>query len=90
MNQNVIPFIPASFGSFVGLVFTFGVLGIAIYIVQLYHQTWCWQVGMALAGQMPWDRKIRGPRLEMLRSSSDPLLDQLTTKTQRDVENEAG
>jgi hypothetical protein len=90
MNKDVIPFIPASFGSFVGLVFTFGVLGIVIHIVQQYHQTWCWQVVMALAGQMPWDRKIRGPRLEVLRSSSDSSPDQPTTKPQRDVENEAG
>jgi hypothetical protein len=90
MDRNVIPFIPVSFGSFVGLVCAFGVLGIVIHIVQQYHQTWFWQVILALAGQMPWDRKIRGPRLEMLRSSSDPLLNQPTTKTQRDVENEAG
>ena len=51
MKDNVIPFIPASFGSFVGLVFAFGILGIV----------------MALAGRMRWDRKIRGPHLEMLR-----------------------
>jgi hypothetical protein len=90
MNKDVIPFIPASFGSFVGLVFTLGGLGIVIHIVQLYYQTWFWQVVMALAGQMPWDKKIRGARRGMLRSSSDPLLNQPTTKTQRDVENEAG
>jgi len=45
---------------------------------------------MALAGQMRWDRKIRGPRLEMLRFRKDSFLDQPTSKTQRDVENEAG
>jgi hypothetical protein len=89
MDKNVIPFIPASFGSFVGLVFTFSVLGIVIHIVQLY-QTWCWQVVMALAGQMRWDRKIRGPRLEMLRFGRNSFLDQPTSKTQRDVEDEAG
>ena len=89
MDKDVIPFIPPRFGSFVGLVFTFGVLGIVIYIVQLY-QDWCWQVVMALAGQVPWDRKIRGPRLELLRSSGDSFLDQPTTKSQRDIENEAG
>jgi len=90
MNKDVIPFIPASFGSFMGLVFTFGVLGIVIHIVHLYHQTWCWQVVMALAGQMRWDRKIRGPRLEMLRFRKDSFLDQPTSETQRDVEDEAG
>jgi hypothetical protein len=89
MNGDVIPFIPASFGSFVGLVFTFSVLGIVIHIAQLY-ETWCWQVVMALAGQMRWDRKVRGPRLEMLRFRRDSFLEQSTSKTQRDVENEAG
>jgi len=90
MNKDVIPFIPASFGSFVGLIFAFNVLGIVIYIVQLYYQTWCCQAVMALAGQMPWDRKIRGPRLEMLRFRKDSFLDQPTSQTQRDVEDEAG
>jgi hypothetical protein len=90
MNKDVIPFIPASFGSFVGLVFIFGVLGIVIHIVQLYHQTWCWKVIMALAGQMRWDRKTRGPPLEILRFRKDSYLDQPTSKPQRDVENEVG
>jgi hypothetical protein len=90
MNKDVIPFIPASFGSFIGLVFIFGILGLFIHIVQLYHQTWCWQVVMALAGQIHWDRKIRGPRLEMLGFRKDPFLSQPTSKTQRDVENEVG
>ena len=65
MSKDVIPFVPASFGSFVGLVFTFGILGTV----------------MALAGQMHWDRKIRGPRLEMLRFRGDSFLDQPTRQT---------
>jgi hypothetical protein len=76
MEKDVIPFIPVRFGSFVGLVFVFGVLGIVICIVQL-SQVWC------------WDRRIRGPRLEMLRSGNDSSLDTPTTKPHRDVENEA-
>jgi hypothetical protein len=88
MNKDVIP-LPASFGSFVGLVFTFGVLGTVIYIAQV-HQIWCRQVVMALVGQMPWDRKIRGPRLEMLGFRRDSIHDQPISKTQPDIENEAG
>jgi hypothetical protein len=73
MNKDVIPFIPASFGSFVGLLFTFGVLGIVIHVVQPY-QTWCWQVVMAFAGQKRWDEKIRVPHLEMLGFLGDSFL----------------
>jgi hypothetical protein len=79
MNKDVIPFIPASFGSFMGLVFTFGVLGIVIHVVQLY-QIWCWQVLMAMAGQKRWNRKIRVPRLKMLQFHWNYFLGQPTTK----------
>jgi hypothetical protein len=47
MNKDVISFIPASFGSFVCLVFAFSVLGALVYIV-LQYQSWCWQGGMTL------------------------------------------
>jgi hypothetical protein len=57
VNKDVIPFIPASFRSFVALVFTFGILGIVLHVFQLY-QTWFWQVVMAFAGQKRWDVKI--------------------------------
>jgi hypothetical protein len=83
MNKDVIPFIPANFGSFMCLILTFGVLGVVIHVVQPYR-FWCWQVVMASAGETVWNRKIRGPRLKMLRSCRDSLLDQ------QDMENEAG
>jgi len=85
MNKDVIPFIPARFGSFVGLVFIFGILGIVIHVVQLY-QTWCWQVVIAMAGQKRWDSKIRVPRLEMLRFLGNSFLGQPRNETQEDVE----
>jgi hypothetical protein len=78
MRGDVIPFIPASFGSFVVLVFTFVILGIAIYTIQL-RQNWCWPVVKALVGQMRWDRKTR-----------DSFPDQPTSEIQQDVEKEAG
>ena len=53
MNKDVISFIPIRFGSFVGLVFAFGVLGILIHVV-LQYQNWCWQVVMTLARQRGW------------------------------------
>jgi hypothetical protein len=85
MNQDVIPFIPASFGSFVGLLFIFGILGIVVHVVLLY-QTWCWEVVMALAGQRRWDGKIRVPRLEILRFLGDSFLGQPTNETREDME----
>jgi len=42
-----------------------------------------------LYGHPSLDRKIRGLRLEVLRFRRDSFLDQPTSKTQRDVENEA-
>jgi hypothetical protein len=85
MNKDVIPFIPASFGSFVGLAFIFGVLGIVIHVVQLY-QTCCWQVVRTLTGQKLRDGKIRGPRLKILRFLGDSFLGRRTSTTQGDVE----
>jgi len=78
MNKDVISFIPANFGSFVGLSFIFGVLGLVIHVVQLY-QTCCWQVVMALVGQKRRDGKIRVPRL-------DSFLSRWTRKSQGDME----
>jgi hypothetical protein len=57
MNHDFVSFIPANFGSFVGLVFTFSVLGIFIHVV-LQYQSWCWQIAMALAGQQRWSGKM--------------------------------
>jgi len=73
MNRDVIPFIPTNFGSFIGLIVIFGVLGVIIHTVQLY-QTWCCQVFMALASQKTRNRNIRGLRLRILQSSKDSLL----------------
>jgi len=86
MNKDVIPFLPARFGSFVGLVFTFSVLGIVILVAQ-YRFRW-WQVGIDFVEQMYWKRKIRGSRLKRLQSCGDSFVGQPTSKTQRDVWNE--
>jgi hypothetical protein len=79
MDHDVIPFIPANFVSFVGLVFTFGILGIVIHLV-LFYQARCWQLVRDLAGQMLWDEKIRGPCIGMLRFTRDFLFGQPTTQ----------
>lgn len=85
MNKDVIAFIPAKFGSFIGLVFMFGVLGIIIHIAQLY-QTWCWQVVMDLTEKKRSDRTIKEPLLENLRSYGDFFLGLLIRRTRRNVE----
>ena len=53
MNKDFISFMPANPGSFVGLIFVFGVLGILIHIV-LQCQNWNPQVVMTLAWQRRW------------------------------------
>ena len=80
MNKGVIPFLPTSFGSFVGLIFVFSVLGIAIRNVY-------WQDVVSSAGQMNWKRKLPRPRLEMLGFRSDSLVDRPTSKPLQDEEN---
>jgi len=87
MNKDVIPFIPANFASFMCLILTFSVLGIVI--VRPYR-FWCWQVVMASLEQTCWDKKVRGPRLKMLRSRRDSFLDPPTSEIRQDVEKEAG
>jgi hypothetical protein len=57
MNKDVISFIPASFGSFVCLVFAFSVLGALVYVV-LQYQSWCWQAIMTLAGPRCWQEMM--------------------------------
>jgi hypothetical protein len=65
MNKDVISFIPASFGSFLGLVFTFGVLGFLIHFI-LHYPSWCGQAVMTLAGPRCWQGMIRGKNQEEL------------------------
>lgn len=71
MDRNVIPFLPASFGSFVGLVITFGILGLVIHFVPLY-QTRCWKVVEDFAGRRRkhWDKKVKVPRIATLKLST--------------------
>jgi hypothetical protein len=70
MNKDVISFIPASFGSFVGLVLAFGALGVLIHAV-IQYQSWCWQVVMTLAGQRCWQGMIL--RRKCLEDVEQPL-----------------
>jgi hypothetical protein len=56
MDKNVIPFLPASFGSFVVLIITFGVLGTVIHFVPSYHAP-----GWQTVGGLAW-RKFRDKR----------------------------
>jgi hypothetical protein len=87
MDQDVISFIPANFGSFLGLVFTFGVLGIAIHFVFL-HQARCWHLVKDMAGHSPLNEKIRGLCITTLRFTRDFLFGQPTI--QSDVEQHSG
>jgi hypothetical protein len=53
MSKDVTTFIPITFGSFIGLVFVFGALGILIQFI-LKYQNWGWQMVMTLARQRRW------------------------------------
>ena len=55
MNSDIISFIPPNFGSFVGLVFTFGVLGICIHVILQYPSR-CEHFVMTLVRRWRWDR----------------------------------
>lgn len=68
MDRNVIPFLPASFGSFVGLIITFGILGMAIAtcFVPSYH-TRCWQIVGDLAWPKLLEKKTKFSYIAMLR-----------------------
>ncbi|KAH9210687.1 hypothetical protein DL95DRAFT_465582 [Leptodontidium sp. 2 PMI_412] len=70
MDQNVIPFLPASFGSFVSLIIIFGILGmvIVIHFVPSYH-TRCWQLVGDLAWPKLWEKKTKVSCSSMLRFS---------------------
>jgi uncharacterized membrane protein len=57
MNRDIISFIPANFGSFVGLVLIFSVLGVLIYVVPQY-ESWFRQAVKTLAGQRHWQERI--------------------------------
>jgi hypothetical protein len=83
MNQDVISFIPASFGSFVALIFIFGVLGSVIHFVPLYQSRF-WHVVRDYSGQKLWDEKIRAQGIERLRFSRNFLFGRPIT--QSDVE----
>lgn len=63
MDRDVISFIPANFGSFVGLVLIFVVLGLFIHVV-LQYESWSPQAVMALAGQQRWARKLCGSSIK--------------------------
>jgi hypothetical protein len=75
MDRNVIPFLPASFGSFVGLIITFGILGIVIVIhfVPSYH-TQCWQIVGDLAWPKLWEEKTKFSWIAMLQFSRQRLI----------------
>jgi hypothetical protein len=57
MNKDVISFIPANFGSFVGLDLAFTALGFLIYAL-LQYPSWCLQQVRPLAGQRCWQGMI--------------------------------
>jgi uncharacterized membrane protein YdfJ with MMPL/SSD domain len=65
MNEHVVPFITPNFGSFVGLILAFGVLGAIVHYVQPY-QIWRHLVGVASVGLTLWDRTITLPSLNLL------------------------
>lgn len=85
MDRNVIPFLPANFRSFVGLVSTFGFLGCVFLVAVLYH-TRCWKVveDLTACRRQRLNNVTKGPKTETSRLALNFLFRQ--SVVQADVE----
>lgn len=60
MDRKVIPFLPARFESFVGLVFIFGMIGSIIHFIPLHHNK-KWKIKDIVSNEWlrwVWEKKI--------------------------------
>jgi len=79
-KEDVIPFIPPKFLSFVVLTLSFGLLGVVLQVAQRCR-LWRWQVLVTTASQNRLDMKTKWARLNLLRFP--PRMKSI----QQDVEN---
>ena len=88
MRANVIPFIPANFGSFVIMSLVFGGLGVSIYAFQ-EGQYWNWQVVVETARHVFWAVKMEEGRLKTLPLHKEESMGSPTSRIRQDVEDRA-
>jgi len=86
MDRQVIPFVPANFRSFIGLIFGFGALGIVINSVQLYLFRY-WQA-IITSARLGWGWLIMAPYLKIGRFYKDTFIAPPTTNPRQDEENQ--
>ena len=87
-RENVIPFIPANFVSFVIMSFVFGGLGVTIYAFQK-DQYWNWQVVVETARQFFLTAKMEERRLKTLPLRKEESMGSPTSRIRQDVEDRA-
>lgn len=87
-RENIIPFIPANFVSFVIMSLIFGVVGVGIYAFQ-EDQCWNWQVVVEAARQILLAAKMENGHLKSLRLHKEESTGLPTSRFRRDVEDSA-
>lgn len=88
-RENIIPFIPANFVSFVIMSLVFGGLGISIYAFQ-EDQYWNWQVAVKTARNWLLVAKMEDGLLKTLPLRKEKCMGSPTSRTRQDVEDRAG
>jgi hypothetical protein len=86
-RENIIPFIPTNFVSFVIMSLVFGGLGVSIYAFQ-EDQYWNWQVLVETARHCFLAAKMEG-RLKMLPLRKEESMGSPTSRIRQDVEDRA-
>jgi hypothetical protein len=87
-RENVIPFIPANFGSFVIMSLVFAGLGVSVYAFQ-EDQYWNWQVFVEAARHVFLAAKMEEWRLKTLPLHKEETMGSPTSRIRRDVEDSA-
>jgi hypothetical protein len=87
-RENIIPFIPANFVSFVIMSLVFGGLGVSIYAFQ-EDQYWKWQVVVETARRVFLAAKMEYERLKTLPLHKEESMGSPTSRIRQDVEDRA-
>ena len=87
-RENIIPFIPTNFVSFVIMSLVFGGVGVGIYAFQ-EDQCWNWQVVVEAARQILLAAKMENGHLKSLRLHKEESTGLPTSRFRRDVEDSA-
>jgi hypothetical protein len=87
-RENIIPFIPTNFVSFVIMSLVFGGVGVSMYAFQ-EDQHWNWQGIVEVARHFFWSAKMGNGRLKSLPLHKEESTGLPTSRFRRDVEDSA-